>query len=206
MRDREAFSYAFFVVTFLMAVFSTVHSTEYISLAARAVVLPMFLISILEFLSRIKEDTLRILEMQRKNHTSNLKMWEPYYKLAKESVLLNEENRDAQKCINDYQEEEVNLVYVYNVSDQVEKLYKWYVPSYVLAIAFLIFAIIFAHEKTFIAIFSCISSDAITLWTLALFLLNMISVKFFSHKLRKYAESKVNREDIANRMRKAADM
>lgn len=206
MRDREAFSYAFFVVTFFMAVFSTVHSTEYISLAARAIVLPMFLISILEFLNRIKEDTLRILEMQRKNHTSNLKMWEPYYKLAKESGLLDEGNKDAQKCVSDYQAEEVNLVYVIHLSSEIEKLYKWYVPSYVLAIAFLIFAIIFAHEKTFISIFSCISSDAITLWTLVLFLLNMISVKFFSNKLRKYVESKVNKEDIANGMKEAMDM
>lgn len=206
MRDREAFSYAFFVVTFLMAVLSTVHSTEYISLAARAVVLPMFLISLLEFLNRIKEDTMRILDMQSKNYSNNLKMLEPYYNLAKESGLLTKENKDAQKCVSDYQSEEVNLIYVIHVSQEIEKLYKWYVPSYVLAIAFLIFAVIFAHEKTFISIFSCISSDAITLWTLVLFLLNMISVKFFSHKLRKYAESKVNKEDIANRMKKVTDM
>lgn len=206
MRDREAFSYAFFVVTFLMAVFSTVHSTEYISLTARAIVLPMFLISILEFLNRIKEDTLRILDMQSKNHTNNLKMLEPYYKLAEESGLLAEGNNDAQKCVSDYHSEEVNLVYVIHVSNEIEKIYKWYVPSYVFAIAFLIFAIIFAHEKTFISIFSCISSDAITLWTLVLFLLNMISVKFFSHKLRKYAESKVDKEDIANRMKEVMNM
>ena len=98
------------------------------------------------------------------------------------------------------------MIYVLNVSSEVEKLYKWYVPSYVLAVAFLIFAIIFAHEKTFISIFSCISSDAITLWTLVFFLLNMISVKPLSFKLRKLAESKVNKNDIANGIKEDANI
>ena len=69
MRDREAFSYAFFIVTFIIAVFFTVHSTEYIAYTARAVTLPMFLISVLEFLNRIRFQNRSIYHNQKHIHT-----------------------------------------------------------------------------------------------------------------------------------------
>ena len=66
-------------------------------------------------------------------------MWKPYYNLAKEASLSGEKDERAEKIINDYKSEEVNFVYAVEVITEVKRLYKWYFPSIVIAIAFLLF-------------------------------------------------------------------
>ena len=205
MKEKEVFSYAFLVVTFTITVFFTVHNTDYIAYTARAVVLPLFFISVLEFLNRIKEETIRTLEKEKINHDHTLTMWEPYYNLAKKKCLSDEMDELSEKCIRDYKSEEVNFAYTVEVITEVKRLYKWYFPSIVIAIAFLLFGIIFAHEENVMSFFSYINGDVITLWTLVFFLLNLLSVDFFSGKLRKVAEKKVDKEKIADVLNEKTD-
>ena len=136
MKEKEVFSYAFLAVTFAITVFFTVHNTDYVAYTARAVVLPLFLISILEFLNRIKEETIRALEKEKINHDHTLTMWKPYYNMAKKKCLSDEMDEVTEKCINDYKSEEINFVYTVEVIIEVKRLYKWYFPSIVIAIAF----------------------------------------------------------------------
>ncbi len=205
MKEKEVFSYAFLVVTFTITAFFTAHNTDYIAYTARAAVLPLFFISVLEFLNRIKEETIRALEKEQINHDHTLTMWKPYYNLAKEASLSGEKDERAEKIINDYKSEEVNFVYTVEVITEVKRLYKWYFPSIVIAIAFLLFGIIFAHEENVMSFFSHINGDVITLWTLVFFLLNLLSVDFFSAKLRKAAEMKVDKEKIADVLNEKTD-
>lgn len=205
MKEKEVFSYAFLVVTFAITAFFTAHNTDYIAYTARAVVLPLFLISILEFLNRIKEEAIRTLEKEKVNHDHNLTMWKPYYNLAKETSLSGEKDENDEKIINDYKSEEVNFVYTVEVIIEVKRLYKWYFPSIVIAIAFLLFGLIFAHEANVMSIFSHINGDVITLWTLVFFMLNLLSVDFLSAKLRKAAEKKVDKEKIADVLNEKTD-
>ena len=205
MKEKEVFRDAFLVVTFAITAFFTAHNTDYIAYTARAVVLPLFFISVLEFLNRIKEETIRALEKEQINHNHTLTMWEPYYNLAKKKCLSDEMDELSEKCISDYKSEEVNFVYTVEVIIEVKRLYKWYFPSIVIAIAFLLFGIIFAHEENVMSFFSYINGDVITLWTLVFFLLNLLSVDFFSGKLRKVAEKKVDKEKIADVLNEKTD-
>ena len=157
-------------------------TTEYISNIAKSAILPLFLISVLDFLNKIKEKANGILlakinmahadYREAKAIYDNIAPYEEYDKEGKVQGWRGEVERHSN-----------TLMHNHLVDIQIEKYFKWFLPVYTICIFFLFLSVIFAQYPEWISFNQKINDDALTLWTFVLLLSDITYTDFLANKL-----------------------
>ena len=77
---------------------------------------------------------------------------------------------------------------------EIDKLYKWFLPTYIAIAVFLFLSMLFAQSDKWIAILSQINSDTITLWTFTLLLLDISFTETLANVLINKIEKRVEKK------------
>lgn len=193
MKVKNIMSYPFLITAFIFALFNTINSTDYVSNTGKAVILPLFLIAIVDFLGKIKDKASQIL-----NEKINISHADYREAKAIYQSIVGFEDVDTDGKIQGWKnimEQSGDSCAHYHIIDiEIEKLYKWYIPVYILLFAFLVSSFALAQLDSWLAILSKINSDTITLWTFTLLLLDISMTEILAKKLIIFAERKISKK------------
>lgn len=187
---KNIFSYALFGVVCLLALINTFYRTEYVSNIAKAAIVPLFLIGIIDFMYKIKDKAEQILlEKISASHAD--------YREAKAiyDSIVPFEDVDTDGKVQAWKEEmeRKSEICVKNhlLSIQVEKMFKWYLPVYTIFSLLLFLSMLFAQAHNWILFLAAFNSDTITLWTFAILLLDVSFTDFFANRLISFVDRKM---------------
>lgn len=188
---KNIFSYVLFGVVCLLALSNSIHITEYISNIARAAIVPLLLIGIIDFLGKVYDKAKLILEEKSIKAQAE-------YSAAKTvcDSVTGQTGNEAHKLYeywNEQMEQKIRIAGErYILSLEIDRLYKWYLPVYVLLLIFLIISMLLAQSEDWLSILARFNSDTITLWTFTLLLLDITFTETFANGLVNVVEKKYN--------------
>ena len=175
----------------MLALVNSFQTSVYVSIIAKAVILPLFLISIVDFLHKIKQKAKQILlEKINEAHANyreakaiydNISPYEKYDKEGKVQGWREEVERNSNVMVHNY-----------SVDMQIENYFKWFLPIYTICIFFLLLSLLFAQYPEWILFIKNVNDDTLTLWTFVLLLGDISFTDFLALKLIKYIENKKN--------------
>lgn len=189
MKNQNIMSYPFLIAAFIFALCNSIYCTDYVSNAAKAIIVPLFLIAIVDFLGKIRDRASQILN-------NKISISHADYREAKANYqfIAKLEHVDTQGKVQGWKnimEESENCCIQYHLIDiEIEKMFKWYFPVYVLLLAFLILSFFLAQLESWLALLSKMNSDTITLWTFTLLLLDISLTDILANKLIIFAEKR----------------
>ncbi|MEY8518096.1 hypothetical protein AALC25_14570 [Lachnospiraceae bacterium 29-84] len=190
---KHIFSYVLFAAVLFLALSNSIHNTEYVSNIAKAAIVPLFLIGIIDFFGKVRDKAKQIVTSQiDRNHAdyceakTRCEDMEVIGGLEETEKYQNWQNAMEQKLsvrtFND-------LVYI-----EIDKTYQWFLPTYIVISVFLFLSMLFAQSDKWIAILSQFNSDTITLWTFTLLLLDISFTETLANKLISKIEKRVKKK------------
>lgn len=199
MKRERIFINAFIITILLIAILATFCSDDVLENIVYALILPVFFISLIEF----------IIEIRDLSENQAQKYQEDYKKLAdiqKELAELKEENfRLLGKTDNDgtgekeYNEATANIIITTDyikVQSALKKLEKVLGYFYIVILIFFFISIIFSNMV--VKYLRILNLNCVTLWSLLLVLISTYYKKEFSikviSKVKKHYENKRNKE------------
>ena len=190
---KNIFSYVLFAAVLFLALSNSIHNTEYVSNIARAAIVPLFLIGIIDFFGKIRDKANQIV-------TSKIDHIHADYCEAKTrcedmDVIGNLEETQNYQDWKKVMEQKLAARTLYDfVYIEVDKLYKWFLPTYIVISVFLFLSMLFAQSDQWIAILSRFNSDTITLWTFTLLLLDITFTEILANVLINKIEKRVQKK------------
>lgn len=190
---KNIFSYVLFGVVILLALSNSIHITEYVSNIAKAAIVPLFLIGIIDFFGKVRDKALQSLD--KRINTSHADYIEAKTRCEDIAVFegMKEEKlyQDWEKAMQEY----LNIRTHYDLMCvEIDKLYKWYLPAYIIFSIFLFLSMLFAQSEKWIVTLSQFNSDTITLWTFTLLLLDITFTETLANILVNRVEKIVNKK------------
>lgn len=190
---KNIFSYVLFGVVILLALSNSIHITEYVSNIAKAAIVPLFLIGIIDFFGKVRDKALQIVsERISKSHADYIEAKTRCEDIAAVEGMKEEKlYQDWEKAMQEYLNIRTHndLMYV-----EIEKLYKWYLPAYIIFSIFLFLSMLLAQSEKWIIALSQFNSDTITLWTFTLLLLDITFTETFANIVVNWVEKRVNKK------------
>jgi hypothetical protein len=190
---KNIFSYVLFVAVLFLALSNSIHNTEYVSNIAKAAIVPLFLIGIIDFFGKIRDKANQIVsskidrihadyceaktrceDMKLINGSEETKNYQDWEKAMEQNLTA--------RTFNDF-------VYI-----EIDKLYKWFLPTYIVISVFLFLSMLFAQSDKWIAVLSRFNSDTITLWTFTLLLLDISFTETLANVLINKVEKRVKKK------------
>lgn len=190
---KNIFSYVLFAAVLFLALSNSIHNTEYVSNIAKAAILPLFLIGIVDFFGKVGDKATQIV-------ASKIDSIHADYCEAKtrcedmELIGGLEETKNYQDWKNAMEQKLTARTFNDFVYIEIDKLYKWFLPTYIAISVFLFLSMLFAQSDKWIAILSQINSDTITLWTFTLLLLDISFTETLANVLINKIEKRVEKK------------
>lgn len=185
-RDKE-FSVIVALGMLFIAVFSIFCPVEYFKHIADAIVLPLFLLTILETMGHIKTSALSALSHE-KSKAEIHEMW-----LHREYDICKDDTDDfSQNTKREYEDLIRNIIKMHQSKIIIEKWFRFYTGLYILIGTILIASAVLANIPFMIEWTSNINVTAITLFTFVLFVIEPWIVEFFSYRLGQKVAINVN--------------
>ena len=190
---KHIFSYVLFTAVLFLALSNSIHNTEYVSNIAKAAIVPLFLIGIVDFFEKIRDKAKQII-------TSKIDSNHADYCEAKtrcedmEIMGGMEETEKYQNWKNAMEQKLANRTFNDFVCIEIDKTYKWFLPTYIAISVFLFLSMLFAQSDKWIAILSHFNSDTITLWTFTLLLLDISLTETLANILISKIEKRVRKK------------
>lgn len=186
MFDRIC-STGFFLVIVFLSIVSTIINIEYMDNVANAIAIPVFLLSILDFITRIKNNTIVKIKGKMDIASTELTWITPYCNLAEK----NPEDSENEKCFLECKHIVENIKLFDNEINKIKKWYSWCMPIYTVMICITFLLAVLANFELVKSVTSNINSTALTLWTLSVFLLDGVFGEYLCNKLMVKAEVNV---------------
>ena len=201
MKFRNALGYALFGVVVFLALINTFEATEYVSNIAKAAIFPLFLIGIIDFLYKIKDKAVQIINENIDRYHANYREAKAIYNdmLSLSKILRaddepveedekmtswhEEMQRNEEKCLH------YHMLYIY-----ISKIFNGCFVIYTIGIFILVISMLLAQSENWLMLLSKINSDTVTLWTFALLLLDVSFTDFFAKHIIKFAENKIEKD------------
>lgn len=188
MKNKNVMSYPFLIAAFIFALCNSIYCTDYVSNAAKAIIVPLFLITIVDFFGKVRDKASQILNQKIDSSYADYREAKATYQFL--AGLKVDTDGKTQRW-KDVMEQSENACVQYHLIDiEIEKMYKWYFPVYVLLLAFLILSFFLAQLESWLALLSKMNSDTITLWTFTLLLLDISMTDTLAKKLIAFAEKR----------------
>lgn len=172
------FSVIFAGSMFITAVVSLFNPAESISCIADAIVLPLFLFTLLEVIGHVKNSTLQGVTTKLSTAYTEEKWLHPYYSASKD--LDDEESIECQK---EYKQLITYIVQLEKAKTLIKQWFKFYDWLYVTVGIVLTLSAVFAKEPLVVMISSEINTTAVTLFTFVLFVCQSWIVEIWAIKL-----------------------
>lgn len=181
MLDKKI-SVGFFMGIMFLSIGSMFTNSEYINNIANGVAIPIFILGILDFINRLKNNTIKKIKEKKKICEIELKWLTPYCDLA-------EKNPDLDKsCFLEREYLNKNIKIFENAIDKLEKSFLWCVPVYTVAMFATFLLAVLANNELVKNVTLYINSAALTLWTLSIFLFDAVFGEDLCEKLMTKAE------------------
>ncbi len=171
-------SKGFFVGIVFLSIGSMVTNSDYVNNIANAVALPVFILSILDLITRLRNNTIVKIE-QKKNIATTEKEWVKWVCERVSEPLTY----DAHRCFLDHKMLIENIDLFNNEIIKIRRWFSWCVPIYIVSFGITAFLAIMANFEFVKKISSCIDSTVLTLWTLSIFMFDAVFGESLSEKL-----------------------
>ncbi len=185
MKQDRWFSIIMAMAMLCIGLVSLFNPIDYIKHIADAIVLPLFLFTVLEVVGHIRNSLFQNLDIELTKATMDEKWRKIFYDRAKDGET--EEDRKIQKEYGDLLDYIVRLAKVNGV---FEKWFKFYNAVYTLFGAFLVISALLANIECVIAISEKINVTAFTLFTFVIFVSEPWIVERVSNQLGNMAVKK----------------
>ncbi|MCI8866507.1 MAG: hypothetical protein HFG60_14885 [Lachnospiraceae bacterium] len=186
MKNDKWFSVIMAVAILCIGAASLFNPIAYFKHIADAIVLPLFLFTVLEVIGHIRNSLFQNLDLERAK-AANDEMWrKTIYKMSKDGE--SDEDRRIQKEYGDIVDYIVRLDTVRGI---FERWFKFYNAIYILFGSFLVFSALLANLEFIVNISSKMNGTALTLFTFVIFVSEPWVVEFASDKLGHLAVKKV---------------
>lgn len=172
------FSVIFAGSMFITAVVSVFDPAESISCIADAIVLPLFLFTLLEVIGQIKSSTLQRVTTKLNTAYTEEKWLHPYYSLSQ-----GHDDEESIKCLKEYEQLIAYIVQLEKAKNSIKQWFRFYDWLYVTVGIILTLSAIFAKEPFVAVISSKINTTAVTLFTFVLFVCQSWLVEIWAIKL-----------------------
>lgn len=172
---------------FLISILSFFCSIEYFKHIADAIVLPLFLLTILEIIGHIKASVLSTLSYE----SGKLKIHEQWLH-RKYDRCKDDTDKFSENIKKEYEVLIGNIVMIDQKKIIIEKWFKFYTWLYILIGAILIASAPLANLSFMVEWTSTINATAITIFTFALFVIEPWIVDFFAYKVEEKVAIEVN--------------
>lgn len=172
------FSVIFAGSMFITAVVSLFNPAESISCIADAIVLPLFLFTLLEVIGQIKSSTLQRVTTKLNTAYTEEKWLHPYYSLSQ-----GHDDEESIKCLKEYEQLIAYIVQLEMAKNLIKQWFRFYDWLYVTVGIILTLSAVFAKEPLIVVISSKINTTAVTLFTFVLFVCQSWLVEIWAIKL-----------------------
>lgn len=129
MKVKNAFCNAVFWLVIILAIYQTVSINRYISNIVDAIIMPLFLLSIIDTVYKVKGKACQMLLEKRYMHEVEFKEAQVICDFIKDF-----EFEDAQEKKNawnhKFEQEAIGIVLIDNCGEKIEQWFKWYIPTY----------------------------------------------------------------------------
>lgn len=190
MKQDRWFSIIMAMAMLCIGLVSLFNPIDYIKHIADAIVLPLFLFTVLEVVGHIRNSLFQNLDIELTKATMDEKWRKIFYDRAKDGET--EEDRKIQKEYGDLLDYIARLTKVNGV---FEKWFKFYNAIYLVFGSLLVFSALLANLEFIVNISSKMNGTALTLFTFAIFVSEPWVVEFASNKLGYLAVKKVTEQD-----------
>ena len=190
---KNMFSYAMLAVVLFLSLSNSIHNTEYVSDIAKVAIVPLFLIGIIDFFGKVKDKAIQIVVIKIDHAHAD-------YCLSKAHCECMETmgGMEETKKYQDWKKAMEQKLAVRTLNDiihvEIDKLYKWFLPTYGVLLTFLILSMVLAHSDKWRALLSQYNSDTITLWTFTLLLLDISFTETLANILINKIEKRVKKK------------
>lgn len=178
MKQDRWFSLIMAIAMLCIGLASLFDPIDYFKHIADAIVLPLFLFTVLEVIGHIRNSLFQNLQFELTKATTEEKWLKGYYDMSKDGET--EEDKKTQKDYDDL------LDYIFRLGQMArlyEKWFKFYKMVYTLFGAFLVLSALLANLDCVIAISTGINVTAFTLFTFVIFVSEPWIVEYASGKL-----------------------
>ena len=189
MKSKNVMSYPFLIAAFLFALCNSIYCTDYVSNAAKAIIVPLFLITIVDFLGKIRDRANQILNEKIDSFHADYREAKATYQFISNMEYADTDGK-VQAWKNVLEQSENSCIQYHLIEIEIEKLYKWYFPIYVILLAFLILSFFLAQSQNWLVLLSKMNSDTITLWTFTFLLLDISMTDILAQKLIIFVEKR----------------
>jgi len=189
MKNKNVMSYPFLIAAFIFALCNSIYCTDYVSNAAKAIIVPLFLITIVDFFGKIRDKASQILSEKIDSSYADYREAKATYQFLAKLEHVDTDGK-GQAWKNVMEQSENNCIQYHLIDIEIEKMYKWYFPVYVILLAFLILSFFLAQSESWLTLLSKMNSDTITLWTFTLLLLDISMTDILAKKLIVFAEKR----------------
>lgn len=181
---KKMINYALFVVVVLLAISSMYNRNEYINNIGHAVVIPLFIISILDVVNKLKEYILDELSQKLQIISADYREAD-----AMSDVLKYFEDVDDDGKIKGWRNKRDDagndMEIIIEKIEHTNKMFSIMNILYLFAIVILFLFMLFAQSNVLIDWLKCINGDSITLWTFSILLFDISFTKYIAKKLLK---------------------
>lgn len=186
MKNDKWFSIIMAVAMLCIGAASLFNPIDYFKHIADAIVLPLFLFTVLEVVGHIRNSLFQNLDLERAKVVNDERWRKVFYNMSKDGE--SDEDRRIQKEYGDTVDYIVRLDTVRGI---FERWFKFYNAVYVIFGAFLVFSALLANLEFIINISSKMNGTALTLFTFVIFVGEPWVVEFAADKLGHLAAKKV---------------
>lgn len=196
MKVKNAFCNAVFWLVIILAIYQTISINSYISNIVNAIMLPLFLLSIVDTVYKVKGKAYQMLLEKRCIHEVEFKEAQVICDFIKD--FESEDAQQKKKAWNNkFEQEAINIVFIDSCREKIEQLFKWYIPAYTIVLVYLFLSLIFAQSDKWIIIGKFINLDCITLWTFSLVLFDIVFTERIAKTFIKFVEKSIKNNKIA---------
>ena len=176
-------SVGFFMGIMFLSIGSMFANSEYINNVANGVAIPIFILGILDFINRLKNNTIKMIKEKKKICEIELKWLTPYCDLAEKNADLEDK-----RCFLEREYLNKNIENFEKAIDKLEKSFFWCVPVYAVTMCGTFLLVVLANNELVKSVALYINSTALTLWTLSIFLFDAVFGEDLCEKLMTKAE------------------
>lgn len=181
-------SAGFFIGVVLLSIGSIFTNSEYVNNIANGVAIPIFILGILDFITRLKNNTIIKIEGKRNIASTELEWITPYCELTEKNPDLED-----RKCLLERECLVNNIVLFDSAILKIEQWFLWCIPVYAVTMCITFLLAVLANHELVKCVTLSINSTALTLWTLSIFLFDAVFGEYLSNKLIIKAERSVNK-------------
>ena len=171
-------SVGFFMGIVFLSIGSMFTHSEYVNNIANGVAIPIFVLGILDFITRLKNNTSKKIEEKKNIAKIELKWLTPYCDLVEKNPDLEDKS-----CLFDRKYLNENIEIFENAIIKIEKIFLWCVPIYAVIMCATFLLAVLANHELVKGVTLYINSTALTLWTLSIFLFDAVLSEYLSKKL-----------------------